>query len=87
MANQDHLAATTTNQANVINNLNTAWGLYSNYDQYGYNDDAQCVTCLLAKASSSLYVQMVGYSCCVCLQSLRELGDAFECRSNMEPCH
>lgn len=43
MANQDQLAGSTTNQANVVNNLNKAFGLYSNYDQYGYNDDAMYV--------------------------------------------
>nr|GAT42694.1 glycoside hydrolase family 76 protein [Mycena chlorophos] len=40
MANQDHSAGTTVNEALVINNLNLVWGRWSNYDQYGYNDDA-----------------------------------------------
>ncbi|KAF9526516.1 endo-1,6-alpha-mannosidase [Crepidotus variabilis] len=36
LANQDYYAKTTTNKANVINNLNKAFSLYSNYDQYGW---------------------------------------------------
>ncbi|KAF7974112.1 hypothetical protein HWV62_13315 [Athelia sp. TMB] len=40
LANQDHWAGTTVNEATVVANLNTAFSLYANYDQYGYNDDA-----------------------------------------------
>jgi len=40
MANFDHLAGTTTYETKVINGLTTAFGLYKNFDQYGYNDDA-----------------------------------------------
>ncbi|KAJ7588251.1 endo-1,6-alpha-mannosidase [Mycena floridula] len=40
LANQDRLAGTTGNQAAVISNMNTAFGLYANYDQFGFNDDA-----------------------------------------------
>ncbi|KAH7928605.1 Six-hairpin glycosidase, partial [Leucogyrophana mollusca] len=40
MANQDYITHSTTNQAAVTNSLNSAWSLYANYDQYGYNDDA-----------------------------------------------
>lgn len=47
MANQDHLAGTTTNQATVVDNLNKAFSLYSNYDQYQYNDDAMYVPPLI----------------------------------------
>ncbi|KAF9525923.1 endo-1,6-alpha-mannosidase [Crepidotus variabilis] len=36
MANQDYHAKTATNKANVINNLNKAFSLYSNYDQFGW---------------------------------------------------
>lgn len=43
IANQDHWVGTNPNEANVVNNLNTVFGLYANYDQYGYNDDAMCV--------------------------------------------
>ncbi|KAJ3812220.1 endo-1,6-alpha-mannosidase [Lentinula aff. lateritia] len=35
MANFDHLAGTTTYETQVINGLNTAFSLYSNFDQYG----------------------------------------------------
>ncbi|KAK0457383.1 endo-1,6-alpha-mannosidase [Desarmillaria tabescens] len=40
MAIQDWLAKTTTNKALVEDNLELVWGLWDNYDQYGYNDDA-----------------------------------------------
>jgi len=40
MANQDHFAATNTNKAKVVRNLNTAFKLYSDDDRWGYNDDA-----------------------------------------------
>ncbi|KAG7448744.1 endo-1,6-alpha-mannosidase [Guyanagaster necrorhizus] len=40
MAIQDWLADTTTNKALVEDNLELVWGLWENYDQYGYNDDA-----------------------------------------------
>ncbi|EGN95060.1 hypothetical protein SERLA73DRAFT_187349 [Serpula lacrymans var. lacrymans S7.3] len=40
MANDDHVAGTTTNQAIVTQGLNQAFSDYSDYDQYGYNDDA-----------------------------------------------
>ncbi|KZP18307.1 glycoside hydrolase family 76 protein [Athelia psychrophila] len=41
LANNDHWAGTTTYQSQVVANLNTAWSLYANYDEWGYNDDAQ----------------------------------------------
>ncbi|KZT25179.1 endo-1,6-alpha-mannosidase [Neolentinus lepideus HHB14362 ss-1] len=34
MANQDNITGTTTNQAAVVNGLNTGWSLFANYDQY-----------------------------------------------------
>ncbi|TFK51956.1 endo-1,6-alpha-mannosidase [Heliocybe sulcata] len=34
MANQDHFTQTTTNQAAVVNGLNTGWSEFANYDQY-----------------------------------------------------
>ncbi|KAH9836681.1 endo-1,6-alpha-mannosidase [Rhodofomes roseus] len=40
MANQDYFAKTTTYESTVVNALNTAYSLYANADQYGYNDDA-----------------------------------------------
>ncbi|KAE9399367.1 endo-1,6-alpha-mannosidase [Gymnopus androsaceus JB14] len=40
MANFDHLAGTTKYETQVINGLTMAFGLYKNFDQYGYNDDA-----------------------------------------------
>lgn len=40
MANQDKFAGTTTNKATVVQALETAFSKYSNYDEYGYNDDA-----------------------------------------------
>ncbi|KAH7913098.1 glycoside hydrolase [Hygrophoropsis aurantiaca] len=40
MANQDYFTGSTTNQGDVTTSLNSAWSLYANYDQYGYNDDA-----------------------------------------------
>ncbi|KAK0488498.1 endo-1,6-alpha-mannosidase [Armillaria novae-zelandiae] len=40
MAIQDWLAHTTKNKAHVEDNLELVWGLWKNYDQYGYNDDA-----------------------------------------------
>ncbi|KAJ7604393.1 endo-1,6-alpha-mannosidase [Roridomyces roridus] len=40
MANQDWLAATTTNQALVVNNLNLVFSRWQHYDQFGFNDDA-----------------------------------------------
>ncbi|KAJ3844972.1 endo-1,6-alpha-mannosidase [Lentinula raphanica] len=40
MANFDHLAGTNTYETQVVNGLNTAFSLYSNFDQFGYNDDA-----------------------------------------------
>lgn len=36
MAIQDELTATQVNKAAVVQNLNLVFGLYSNYDQYGY---------------------------------------------------
>lgn len=36
MANQDFFAGTKTNQENVVNNLNTAFSLHADYDQFGY---------------------------------------------------
>ncbi len=36
MANFDHLSGTNVYQGQVTNNLNTAFKLYSNYDQFGY---------------------------------------------------
>ncbi|KAJ7780086.1 endo-1,6-alpha-mannosidase [Mycena maculata] len=36
LANQDHLAGTTTNQALVQNNLNLVFGLWPHYDQFGW---------------------------------------------------
>ncbi|KZP02722.1 hypothetical protein FIBSPDRAFT_941877, partial [Athelia psychrophila] len=40
LANNDHWAATTAYQSEVVANLNTAWSLYANYDKWGFNDDA-----------------------------------------------
>ncbi|KAJ7147675.1 endo-1,6-alpha-mannosidase [Mycena crocata] len=40
LANQDHLAGTTTNKALVVNNLNLVFRLRAHYDQFGFNDDA-----------------------------------------------
>ncbi|KAJ6580792.1 endo-1,6-alpha-mannosidase [Mycena capillaripes] len=40
LANQDHLAGTTTNKALVINNLNLVFSRWAHYDQFGFNDDA-----------------------------------------------
>ncbi|PBK98862.1 endo-1,6-alpha-mannosidase [Armillaria gallica] len=40
MAIQDWLAHTTKNKALVEDNLELVWGLWKNYDQFGYNDDA-----------------------------------------------
>ncbi|KAF8906113.1 glycoside hydrolase family 76 protein [Mucidula mucida] len=40
MANTDHYSGGTTNKAQVVNMLNTVFGLRADYDQYGYNDDA-----------------------------------------------
>ncbi|KAJ7902488.1 endo-1,6-alpha-mannosidase [Mycena leptocephala] len=40
LANQDHLAGTTTNKALVVNNLNLVFSRWSHYDQFGFNDDA-----------------------------------------------
>ncbi|KZP29485.1 hypothetical protein FIBSPDRAFT_988790 [Athelia psychrophila] len=40
LANNDHWAATTAYQSEVVTNLNTAWSLYANYDKWGFNDDA-----------------------------------------------
>ncbi|KZT68825.1 endo-1,6-alpha-mannosidase [Daedalea quercina L-15889] len=40
MANQDYFAKTTVYQSTVVDALNTVYSLYSNADQYGYNDDA-----------------------------------------------
>ncbi|KAJ7595418.1 endo-1,6-alpha-mannosidase [Mycena floridula] len=40
MANTDRLAGTTSNQRQVVDNLNKAFSLYANYDEWGYNDDA-----------------------------------------------
>ncbi|KAJ7663970.1 endo-1,6-alpha-mannosidase [Mycena polygramma] len=40
LANQDHLAGTTTNQALVVNNLNLVFSRWAHYDQFQYNDDA-----------------------------------------------
>lgn len=37
LANQDHLAGTTTNQALVVGNLNLVFSLWAHYDQF------QCV--------------------------------------------
>ncbi|KAJ3762715.1 endo-1,6-alpha-mannosidase [Lentinula raphanica] len=37
MANFDHLAGTNTYETQVVNGLNTAFSLYSNFDQFGYN--------------------------------------------------
>lgn len=36
MANQDHFAGTTTNKAQVINNLKNVFRIRANYDQFGY---------------------------------------------------
>ncbi|KAJ7173417.1 endo-1,6-alpha-mannosidase [Mycena filopes] len=40
LANQDHLAGTTTNKALVVNNLNLVSSRWAHYDQFQYNDDA-----------------------------------------------
>ncbi|KAJ7330438.1 endo-1,6-alpha-mannosidase [Mycena albidolilacea] len=40
LANQDHLAGTTTNKALVVNNLNLVFNRWAHYDQFGFNDDA-----------------------------------------------
>lgn len=40
IANHDHWAETDIYQAIIVNNLDLVFGLYSNYDQYQYNDDA-----------------------------------------------
>ncbi|KAF7974138.1 hypothetical protein HWV62_13367 [Athelia sp. TMB] len=40
LANEDHWAGTSIYQSDVTTNLNTAFSLYADYDQYGYNDDA-----------------------------------------------
>ncbi|KAJ7654591.1 endo-1,6-alpha-mannosidase [Mycena polygramma] len=43
LANQDHLAGTTTNKALVVNNLNLVFSRWAHYDQFqvsSYNDDA-----------------------------------------------
>ncbi|KJA14158.1 hypothetical protein HYPSUDRAFT_220630 [Hypholoma sublateritium FD-334 SS-4] len=44
MAIQDELTTTQTNKADVVQNLNLVFGLFSNYDQFGgkfqFNDDA-----------------------------------------------
>jgi len=40
MANQDHFVGKNTNKAKVVSNLNTAFKLYPDDDQWGYNDDA-----------------------------------------------
>jgi hypothetical protein len=40
LANQDHLAGTTVNQALVVDNLNLVFSLWPHYDQFQYNDDA-----------------------------------------------
>ncbi|CAK5283627.1 unnamed protein product [Mycena citricolor] len=40
MANQDYLAKSTVNKALVLNNLNLVFNRFSNYDQFGFNDDA-----------------------------------------------
>ena len=40
LANEDYRAGTNNYQSMVIDQLNIVFGLYSLYDQYGYNDDA-----------------------------------------------
>ncbi|KIK69955.1 hypothetical protein GYMLUDRAFT_34359 [Collybiopsis luxurians FD-317 M1] len=40
MANFDHLAGTTTYRSQVVNGLQTAFNLFPNFDQFGFNDDA-----------------------------------------------
>lgn len=40
LANQDHLVGNTVNQQNVVTYLNKAFQLNSNYDPFGFNDDA-----------------------------------------------
>jgi hypothetical protein len=35
LANQDHLAGTTTNKALVVNNLNLVFRRWAHYDQFG----------------------------------------------------
>ncbi|KAF7345489.1 Glycoside hydrolase family 76 protein [Mycena venus] len=40
LANQDHLAGTTTNKALVVNNLNLVFSRWAHYDQFQFNDDA-----------------------------------------------
>ncbi|KAJ7777112.1 endo-1,6-alpha-mannosidase, partial [Mycena metata] len=41
LANQDHLAGTTTNKALVVNNLNLVFSRWAHYDQFQFNDDAR----------------------------------------------
>jgi hypothetical protein len=36
MANQDRYAGTTTNKAQVVQNLNAVFRLRANYDEFGY---------------------------------------------------
>jgi hypothetical protein len=40
MANEDYFTGVTLNKDLTLNNLQRAFELYKNYDQYQYNDDA-----------------------------------------------
>jgi hypothetical protein len=42
LANQDHLAGTTTNKALVVNNLNLVFSRWAHYDQFGCATNLTC---------------------------------------------